>query len=146
MKKIKYMGMTIFLIILFVFPNYSYTQDEEVLLNTMDFTAGGVKKGIPELTLSKKYKITFIGVFHSADIHNKPKPTVGVGILNSKGVNICGGEAMPTSGFNIEGVLATNPNCILSAGTYKLWDEHPPSWRINSDGYYQIKILGIAQE
>jgi hypothetical protein len=136
-----------FLAVLFLTVSFEslYAQEQEVLLNTMDFTNGVAPLKIPSFTITKSYKIISIKTWHN-NIFNKPNPTVGIAILDKDGNRICGNQGMPETGFNVPGaVMAALVNCILPPGTYTLWDEDPPTWYGNSNGYYQVKVVGIPQ-
>ena len=146
-KKISLLIVTAVFAVLFLSVPFSKViAQDEVLLNTMDFSKGGtVPLKVPSFTITKSYKIITISCFHN-DIFNKPNPTVGIGILDSKGKRVCGNEGMPETGFNVYGsVMSAKVNCILSPGTYTIWDEDPPTWHANSESYYQVKVIGIPQ-
>lgn len=128
-KKLFLIVIALFAVLLFTVSfDPGYAQDQEVLLNTMDFSKGVAQLKIPSFTISKSYKIIYIATFHNS-IFEKPNPTVGVALLDENGVKICGNEGMPETDFNVSGaVMAAKVNCILSPGTYTLWDENPPTW------------------
>jgi len=139
----------VFLLFLFSFfslPSPLISSNDDILLNTLDYSKGEGKGGkIPSFTINKKYTITYIGAYFGA-IYTKANPTVRYWISGTGGSKVAGGELVSESGQGVADAIMSNTGTFtLEPGTYKFYTDDLTTWKFNKDAYYQVLIKGIPE-
>lgn len=150
MKKfLKITAFFTFLFFLFSFfslPTPLISSNDDILLNTLDYSKGEGKGGkIPSFTITQKYTVTYIGAYFGA-IYTKANPTVRSWLLDSKGKKVGGGELVSETGQNVaDAILSNTGTFTLEPGTYKFYTDDLSTWKVSKEGYYQVLIKGIPE-